>query len=134
MNKGLRPDPRTMPVTREYAEGHERTFGNTEKKPGRYVWDPVAKALVPVAEYEPNRDAAKSRLFTDRYMEKDRATDGTDISNRRRRKEYMKMRGLADASDYKPDYSERVRARQDREETKSIRDSVERTVYKMYKP
>jgi hypothetical protein len=39
-------------------------------------------------------------VFTDRYMEGDRATDGTDIGSRTKRRAYMQAHGLADASDY----------------------------------
>lgn len=39
-------------------------------------------------------------LFTDRFMEGDRAPDGTDISSRQKRKDWMKATGSADASDF----------------------------------
>lgn len=42
----------------------------------------------------------RAPLFTDRYMEGDRAQDGTDISSRAKRREYMHVRGLADVSDF----------------------------------
>ena len=51
-------------------------------------------------DYEPPHDA-RAPLFTDRYLEGERAPDGTDISTRRRRDEYMKREGLAMASDYR---------------------------------
>jgi len=40
-------------------------------------------------------------VFTDRYMEGLRATDGTDISTRAKRRAYMEANGLADCSDFK---------------------------------
>lgn len=39
-------------------------------------------------------------VFTDSFMEGDRATDGTDIGSRTKRRDYMRANGLADASDY----------------------------------
>jgi hypothetical protein len=39
-------------------------------------------------------------LFTDRFMEGDRATDGTDIGSRAKRRQYMQAHGLADVSDF----------------------------------
>ena len=39
-----------------------------------------------------------------------------------------------DASDYKADWNDRVKAAKDRQETKSIHEAVEKTIYKLYKP
>lgn len=50
-------------------------------------------------------------VFTDRYMEGVAATDGTDISSRRKRAEYMRRNNLADADDFKESWS---RAQQER--------------------
>ena len=40
-------------------------------------------------------------VYTDRYMEGLQATDGTDISSRAKRREYMRRNNLADADDFK---------------------------------
>lgn len=91
----------TQAQTKEFDEGYERIFGD-RRKPcrGRFVWSDEAQAMVEVgADWEPT-DAEKMPVFTDRYMENDRAVDGTDISNRTRRRNYMKARGLADANDF----------------------------------
>lgn len=99
MNRGCRPDPKTMPVTREYAEGHERIFGKTTRKTGRYVWDSEAKAMIP---YEERRlELAAHRVVTDRYMEGSRTVDGIDISSRQKRNAYKKAMGVEDTSDFK---------------------------------
>lgn len=88
-----------MPVTREYAEGHERVFGKTERKTGRYVWDGELKAMVP---YEERRlSLARNHVFTDRFMENDRTIDGVDISSRSKRNAYKKAMGVEDTSDFK---------------------------------
>lgn len=134
MNKGCRPDPKTMPVTKEYAEGHERTFANRERAtPGRYVWDAEKKEMIPYSE-RTNTDAINAGVLSGRHYENTAATDGTDIGSRRKHKEYMKRNGMAHMSDYNPDYKERLEARKDREETKSLREAVEKTTYKLWKP
>lgn len=46
-------------------------------------------------------DSDRAPVFTDRYMEGARATDGTDIGSRQKRRAYMQAHGLADADDYK---------------------------------
>lgn len=135
MNKGCRPDPKTMPVTKEYAENHERIFGGKSRaKPGRYVFDPVTKEMV-LYNGESNRDSAlNSGVMSGRHYENTAATDGTDIGSRTKHKDYMKQNGMAHMSDYKPDYGDRVKASQERKEEKSIRGSAERAFYKYYKP
>jgi hypothetical protein len=44
--------------------------------------------------------ADRQPLFTDRFMEGDRATDGTDIGSRSKRRDYMQANGLADVADF----------------------------------
>jgi hypothetical protein len=55
----------------------------------------------------------RAPLFTDRFMEKDVAQDGTDISSRSKRREYMKAHGLADAADFKEHWSKAEQRRRD---------------------
>lgn len=50
-------------------------------------------------------------LFTDRHMEGDRATDGTDIGSRAKRRDYMRANGLADASDYTQTHQKKAQER-----------------------
>lgn len=51
-------------------------------------------------------------VFTDRYMEGARATDGTDIGNRWKRREYMRRNNLADADDFKGIWAKAARERE----------------------
>ena len=89
----------TQAQTKEFDEGYERIFGKVrEPCRGRFIYD--EQGAIPVDEEWQGTDAQKMPVFTDRYMEKDRAVDGTDISNRTRRRRYMEAHGLADASDY----------------------------------
>ncbi|NBD11823.1 hypothetical protein [Corallococcus silvisoli] len=43
---------------------------------------------------------ARTPLFTDRFMEGHCAQDGTDISSRAKRRDYMRAHDLADTSDF----------------------------------
>ncbi|RKH09003.1 hypothetical protein D7X74_30435 [Corallococcus sp. CA047B] len=43
---------------------------------------------------------ARAPLFTDRFMEGAQAQDGTDISSRTKRRDYMRAHNLADTSDF----------------------------------
>jgi hypothetical protein len=83
-------------------------------------------------DYQSTPDRAP--LFTDRYMEGHQAQDGTDISSRSKRRDYMKANNLADYGDF-----EGVRARADKEraafydpngkhDTQSRRESIARAM------
>lgn len=50
---------------------------------------------------------------TDSYMDGVRATDGTDIGSRNKRRAYMKAHGLADADDFKGDWAKAAEKRAD---------------------
>lgn len=67
--------------------------------------------------------------MTDRYMEGMRATDGTDIGNRTRRRDYMKALGVADSSDFSPEFKAKARASVERDKAKARREYIARTVY-----
>ena len=135
MNKGLRPDPRTMPVSKEYEDGFEKTFGKNRSKyrSGRWKWSKELGKLIEVGgpEDEGVEDQARnSGVMCDRFMEGAKAPDGTDISNRKRYREYKKRSGATDASDYKPDYGDRLRAAREREADKKLTESLNRSWYK----
>lgn len=69
----------------------------------RYVYRPNPETgRVESVEVTPDFQSHEDRapVYTDRYMEGARATDGTDIGTRQKRRAYMQARGLADASDY----------------------------------
>lgn len=89
----------TQAQTKEFDEGYERIFGK-DRKParGRYVYD--EHGAIPVDEDFAGTNAERMPVFTDRYMEGQRATDGTPIDNRTRRRRYMEKHGLTDLSDY----------------------------------
>lgn len=59
-------------------------------------WRPPAEGRAPV---------------TDLYMDGVRATDGTDIGSRKKRREFMNVRGLADADDFKGEWAKAAEKR-----------------------
>lgn len=66
--------------------------------------------------------AERQPLFTDRFMEGDRATDGTDIGSRSKRRDYMRTNGLADVADFTEHWK-----RAEAERTNLSRGKAERT-------
>lgn len=78
----------------------------------RYVWDEESKSLVEVGSDW--SDAEKRAETTTEQLSYGglRATDGTDISSRKKHREYMRRNGLADAADYKESWA---KAQADRE-------------------
>lgn len=67
----------------------------------RYVWDAESKSLVEVgAEWTDAERRAETPTEELSYGGL-RATDGTDISSRKKRREYMRRNDLVDANDFK---------------------------------
>jgi hypothetical protein len=97
----------TQAQTKEFDEGYERIFGK-DRKPcrGRFVYD--EQGAIPIDENWQPTDGEKMPVFTDRYMEGQRATDGTPIDNRTRRRRYMEKHGLTDLSDYSSRHFEKA--------------------------
>lgn len=92
---------KTGELTKEYEDGHARIFGDRKPVRGRFVWDAELGEMVEVGgDWEPtDRPGAPRRSEAEIYGN-DVAQDGSDISSRRKRAEYMKREGVADASDY----------------------------------
>lgn len=80
-------------------------------------------------------DAERVPVFTDRFMEGVRATDGTDISNRWKRREWMKRRDLVDVDDCKGMWAEAEKRReamaQGKHDTAERREAVQRAMYQL---
>lgn len=54
----------------------------------------------------------RSAIVSDAFMEGTRSPlDGTDIGSRTKRREYMKLRGLSDAADYKGTWEQAAKHR-----------------------
>jgi hypothetical protein len=67
-----------------------------------------------------------------------RASDGADISSRKKHREYKRIRGLADTADFKGVWEKAAQERADYFKTggdhKARREAVERAYYKVFKP
>lgn len=81
---------------------------------------------------------ARLELNLDTHYEGTRATDGTDVSTRRRHEEYRHIHGLAMAQDYKETWKGAAAKRDalatGNQPTKPIREAVERAWVKRFKP
>lgn len=79
----------------------------------RYRYNPETKALEEVAgDYTGGHDETHAP-FTDSYMDGVRTADGVDIGSRRKRRDYMRAAGVADASDYTGEWAKAARRRED---------------------
>ena len=82
----------------------------------RYIQDPVTFEMIEVTpDYvPPPRESAKNRgaLWNDRHYDGVQATDGTDISTRKKHREYMKRHGLTTADDYQTSWAKAKEARE----------------------
>lgn len=130
-------DAKTMPVTAEYEEGYERTFGAGSKERGTWVWDEKQQKLVrPWEKSEPDQALAiHAPISTDRYYENTVAIDGkTDIGSRRRYKEYLKQTGYCHASDFSQETIEKNREKPNQELRRELKETAERVMYERWKP
>lgn len=110
----------TQAPSAEYDEGFERIFGK-DRKPqrGRFVWSQEQQCMVEVgADWTDAERRAQTSTEEIEYGNL-RATDGADISSRRKRREYMAATGVTDSSDFSPGWYERrrkdIRTEQDRQ-------------------
>lgn len=116
-------------ATPEYLDNHARIFGDRPPVRGKWIWDEAQQKLVPADEYVPPQQAKNAAIMVDRFMEGSVAQDGTDISSRRKRREYMQREGVTDVSDYGPGWGERVRGARERD----LEESTRRTVVELAK-
>lgn len=122
-------------ATDEYREAHQRIFGDKPVQRGRFIYDARLGKCVPADEYEPPSEARAAPIMVDRFMEGQRATDGTDIGSRQKRKAYMTAHGVADYDDFK---NVRAKAQAEKEAKrrgefkpdKQLRETIGRALYK----
>ena len=82
----------------------------------RYVYDEKLGRLVELTAEPPERANAQDHLgslWGDRHYDGMRASDGADISSRKKHREYMQRHGVTTADDFKDTWA---RARQQRDE------------------
>jgi hypothetical protein len=102
----------------------------------RYVYThggvPLPEPIEVGEDYE-DPSAARCGPVTDLYMDGTRATDGTDIGSRAKRRAYMQANNVTDASDYTQSWA---KARAEREalatakhDTQARREALGRALY-----
>lgn len=121
--------------TEEYRKNHERIFGDRPAQKGRWVWDEVQQKLVSAEEYVPPASKTGTGIMVDRFMEGDRAPDGSDIGSRRKRKDWMRATDTVEFDDFKGARERRqkeleARARGEFKPDKALREHLGRELYK----
>jgi hypothetical protein len=96
--------------------------------------NPLPEPIEVGDEYVPP-DSERVPVTTDRYMEGIRATDGTDISSRQKRNEWMKRNNLVDVGDCQGVWAKAAKERealaQGRHDSSARREAVGRAVYEL---
>jgi hypothetical protein len=89
----------------------------------RYRWDVERKELVEIGiEWTPtSRQVARADVS---YMDGLATVDGIDISSKRKRREYMKVAGVTDSSDFSPEWVASKKAAEERDNAKDTRQAV----------
>lgn len=126
----------TCAQTREFDEGFERTFGTSRGKRGRFVYTQGGEPLpepIEVGEDWRNVQPRAQTPTEELTYGGVQATDGTDISSRRKRREWMAQKNLADADDFKGVWEKAAKERaayyQGTHDAKEIRETVGRALY-----
>jgi hypothetical protein len=104
---------KTGAQTKEFDEGYERAFGK-DRKPvrGRFIYDAVAGQVVEVGADWEERGRETGHKSEEEIYGSLTATDGSDISTRRRHREYMKANGLSLADDFKGHWEDAAKKRE----------------------
>lgn len=100
----------TQAQTKEFDEGYDRIFG-PDRKPvrGRFVYDAAAGGMVEVGvDWEDPGRPTTGRKSEDEIYGNLRATDGADISSRKKQRDYMRANNVTHADDYSPGYWEKA--------------------------
>jgi hypothetical protein len=89
----------------------------------RYRWDIETKQLVEIGvEWVPtSRQVARADVS---YMDGVATIDGVDISSKRKRREYMKVAGVTDSSDFSPEWVAKKKASEEYANSKETREAV----------
>jgi hypothetical protein len=101
----------------------------------KYRWDDETQTLieVPLDYRSVTRNIAAP--VTDLYMDGTRTSDGIDISSRTKRREYMRVAGVADMSDFTDTWAKAEKQRETfytgQHDKKARREAVERAAYQL---
>jgi hypothetical protein len=134
-------DNKTMPITAEYADGYDRTFGKPSGERGTFVYDKRQGKCVPLfEEYQPDEpaQALSAPIMSGRFYENAKTVEGHDIGSRRKHREYMKERGLTTADDFTETWAKAERERENMRkgvfpDAKERRNEIGRILYEVEK-
>lgn len=141
--KYLKPSFSIGGASESFDEGYERVFGKRrERNQGkRYVYREVAPGQVEsfeVGEEWLPTNRNEGRRSEEEVFGKLQALDGTDISTRKRHREYMRANGLTLAGDYDAPGGHWDKAAERRAEaftrgpdSKTRRESIEKAIYQL---
>jgi hypothetical protein len=103
----------------------------------RYIQDPKTYEMIEVTnDYEPPaRESARNRgaLWNDRHYDGIRATDGADISSRKKHRDYMRRTGLTTVDDFSSSWAKAKESRENYYKSGGSfkRTDVERAMYEV---
>lgn len=103
----------------------------------RYVYrtNPVSGQVESIEVGGDYETPTRQPVYTDRYMEGVRASDGTDISSRGKRKEWMRRNDLVDVDDCKGMWAkaekEREAMTQGKHDTPARREAIGRAIHNL---
>lgn len=123
--------------TEEFDAGYDRTFGTPDgsEKGGRWIWDMRQGRLVKADEYQAEPRAVDAPIISDRIHEGTAFDDGErvrDLGSRRKRREFLREQGLAEASDFGPKWSERRQSEINRGLDRKTHDAFDQAARKLY--
>jgi hypothetical protein len=122
--------------TDEYRAGHERVFGERKPFRGRLIYDTAQGKCVPADEYRAPSRALDAPIIADRIHEGTVFHDGErlrDIGSRRKRREFLRETGLADATDCSRSWLESQAKQRERAVEQRIDASAEAAARKLYR-
>jgi hypothetical protein len=138
-------DSKTMPVSREYEDGFDRTFGKRDPVRGRWIYlGMTARRVVRAEEYAPPaEEALNAPICAGSFYENTAATTcdeqsrvlKVDIGTRQRHREFMRQRGLTTADDYTKTWEQAAKERkqffQDGGDRKERKEQIGRIAYEL---
>jgi hypothetical protein len=107
---------KTGDASKEYDEGHARTFGDRKAERGRWVYTDRGQPLsepIWVSEDWANPGHETGRRSDAEIYNNLRATDGTPIDSRTKHRNYMKANGLAMTEDFKEHFKKAEKRREE---------------------
>lgn len=141
-------DPKTLPITEEYAEGYDRIFGRREPIRGRWVYDqdgtaiPADQYVPPNQTYSVGDGIASGRFYENTSIPVSDPRTGkvtqVDIGSRRKHREHMRQNGLTTVDDFKDTWAKAEKERADRQagkfpDARERREEIGRIAYEVEK-